>query len=244
MSHVLLPVACDHQQQQHSVYMDSSLYHFVHYYQNVDAILSELERPVTPKSGNSRAHFASRPNPILIMHRPEAFRPQQLILREQDRESAALTVNKSMFPSPSIVDRNEGARHPEPFEDDLLFSDTQPHWNKNSLFAPTTLVDCINMELHRKRSREDDDETSISQPLFVRMSRDNNNNDTTVFFPLLIKPMARRAIDVATTSEFYRKVAGSAAAAMDVDSSMDTATDRMMMMTTNAAAAPLMLMCG
>ena len=91
------------------------------YYYNVDAILSELIRPATPKHGN-----LARPRLV----KPEAIRPQQLVgmgssgsttttmhsgRTGRDHHQKSLTT-----PFALLNDRMEGARNPDPIQQQVI----------------------------------------------------------------------------------------------------------------------------
>ena len=91
------------------------------YYYNVDAILSELIRPATPKHGN-----LARPRLV----KPEAIRPQQLVGMGSSG-SATTTMHsgrtgrdhhqKSLTtPFALLNDRMEGARNPDPIQQQVI----------------------------------------------------------------------------------------------------------------------------
>ena len=82
------------------------------YYYNVDAILSELIRPATPKHGN-----LARPRLV----KPEPIRPQQLVgvtgmnhHHHHGSGSGHSRNGSDKTISPVLNDRTEGARNPDP----------------------------------------------------------------------------------------------------------------------------------
>jgi hypothetical protein len=158
---------------------------------HVNSMVGELERPVTPPvRGNLGRH-----GPVLI--RPEAVRPLQLVLREQEVGTATSIIvnNYGPHPSPSrrFVDRNEGARHPEPAEDGDIIN------NKMEKTCPSI---AILLDLFRKRSRDESEENvhnnAATQLYFPKATKvDAVVHNRMMLLPLLIKPIAMRAVDVA-----------------------------------------------
>jgi hypothetical protein len=139
-----------------------------HYYQNVDAILSELyTKCLTPVHSNVA--------PALVLVRPKAIRPQQLVQREQVERDALHNISHS----PLFVDRNEGARHPEPLEDEDGFN------GETTYVSLGTMVDLF------QRTQYEENMFSYPQqrPFPVQMNE--------AALPRLIKPIASRAVDAA-----------------------------------------------
>lgn len=113
------------------------------YFYNVDAILSELVRPTTPKLGN-----LGRPRLV----KPEPIRPQQLVV----------AVNSGLYPF--IMDhRHEGARNPDPDDNDI--DATMTEYGDNTTMMDTisdvsTLVsndESYGMNHHTNKRHRDDD---------------------------------------------------------------------------------------
>ena len=85
------------------------------YYFNVDAILSELIRPATPKHGN-----LARPRLV----KPEPIRPQQLIgtgggFFSSSHGHGRSSIKTTPAPLTPLNDRTEGARNPDPIQQQL-----------------------------------------------------------------------------------------------------------------------------
>ena len=105
------------------------------YYYNVDAILSELIRPPTPK-------FANLACPRLL--KPAPIRPEQLVV------AAGSGLNPFV-----LNDRNEGARNPDPFamdeDEDAVFV------SSNRLDKPSVgMREDSLLELLGKRNRDEE----------------------------------------------------------------------------------------
>lgn len=148
--------------------------------------LSEL------KLRESLVHSCVEHAPVLI--RPKAVRPVQFVQRGQT-ETEVNNVsdnNTDNCSSPSCLDRDEGARHPEPAEDYDIYNEEE-----------TDRYIAIMLDLFSKRSRDEDETTAYtSQRLFpiALTTKDLVQSH-------LIKPIALRAVDVAQN---YRKYEGAA----------------------------------
>jgi hypothetical protein len=115
------------------------------YYYNVDAILSELVRPPTPKLGK-----LARPRLV----KPEPIRPQQLM---------TVVTNSNVMTPYLLDDRNEGARNPDPVmvtdEDDdnsIGSIDKEDSYSHNNKDMDVQQQQPSN-ESNTKRSRDDED---------------------------------------------------------------------------------------
>jgi hypothetical protein len=114
------------------------------YYYNVDAILSELIRPPTPKCAN-----LARPKLV----KPAPIRPEQLVV------AAGSGLNPFV-----LDDRNEGARNPDPSwamdEDDAAFVSPEKNEAPYSMVQPES---CSLLELLGKRNRDDEDANFVGR---------------------------------------------------------------------------------
>ena len=149
------------------------------YYYNVDAILSELIRPVTPKRGN-----LARPRIV----KPEPIRPQQLIGIESGGSSSISSSSRSnkdiTGPFALLNDRAEGARNPDPFRQQMIspFSmqvgedDEDDNCDISMTYSNGVIIDTMdhyyNSNSSSKRSRDDED------ILYYSKSRNNNSITT------------------------------------------------------------------